>query len=209
MSELILKDFAPKRKWVAEDKCRIIKAGHKAVSIITKSLETMVSSPTGGFAVGSIFSLATKLVEQYGEHGSAHVEMALLEKAVNGNIEIYGLKHENAKTYADEMCDMELGPESSKKTSSSTSSSGDKKGDPEDKDFARQGQILRKQITKVSSSIRETISKILDTVVTGNALTFPEFNYFYELMSRHDWTEEARRFYESFDDKWVSLPPVM
>lgn len=192
MSELILRDFGPERKWVPDDKCRIIKAGHKAVSILTKSLETMVSPPTDGFAVGSIFSLATKLVEQFGERASTHVELALLDRAVNGTDVIASLELENGKKHVEVMCDMETRRVWGKKTP---------KGDPEDKEFSRQGEILKKQITKVSASVRETISKVLDTVVAGNALTHPEFNYLYELMSRHDWTDEARRVYESFDEK--------
>lgn len=196
VGELIVKDFGPKRKGIAEDSCKAIKGGLKVVSIITKSLETLVSSSEDGFSVGSVFSLAMKLVEEFGESGKDHVEALLLERAVNGTMNFPDLEY--IKKPVDELCALEA-------ERLSTINHKGNKGE----DFASQSAVLKKQIIKVTSSIRETISRILDIVVNGDAIVHPDFNYLFELMSRHDWTDEARRLYESFDDKYAFLDSLL
>lgn len=194
VSEMIVKDFGPKRKGTAEDNRKIIKAGLKAVATITKSFVVMVASDYYGFSIGSIFSLAMKLVEEFGEHAKEHVDAELLEKTASGTIDFPDLEY--AKIAVRDLFALEAGR-------SSSTGPKDKRSDnaEQDQDYSHRSALLKKQIIKVTSAVRETISAILDIIVAGNALLNPNFNYLYELMSRHDWSDKGRLLYESFDEK--------
>lgn len=189
MSERIVKDFAPKRDIIANDSCKAVKASFKAVSSIINALEVKFSPSDNDFSVASIFSLAMKIVEGLGEQGKDHINNMLFEKAKMG---ITNFPHlESAKTAAEQLCDVEV--DRHKKAHDSKI--------PKPEGLLYQSDILKRHIFKVTASIRDTVSNMLDIIVTGNIIADPEFSYLYELMSRNDWSVNARRLYESFDEK--------
>lgn len=181
---MIVRDFSSRKTKLLDHSCVMIKVGHKTVSTTTKSLEEMIWSRPGGVSLGSIFSVAMKLVEQYGDESKDHVDVEVLHKLANGVVEI--AKSSNVKAHLEVLCALER---------------LSRKGNRRDPDLVYQGALLRKHIGKASSSVRDTISTILDLIVAGNAITNPEFNYLYELMSGHEWTEEARGVFNTFDEK--------
>jgi hypothetical protein len=184
-----VKDFAPKRDIVASDSCKAVKASFRAISSITNTLEVNFSPSDNDFSVASIFSLAMKIVEGFGEQGKSHINDMLFKKAKTGITEFPQL--ELAKTAAEKLCDVEV--DHHKKAHDSKV--------PKPEGLSHQSDILRKHIIKVTSSVRDTVSNMLDIIVTGNIIAHPEFSYLYELMSRNDWSVNARRLYESFDEK--------
>jgi hypothetical protein len=189
VSERIVKDFAPKRDIIANDSCKAVKASFKAVSSIINALEVKFSPSDNDFSVASIFSLAMKIVEGLGEQGKDHINNMLFEKAKMG---ITNFPHlESAKTAAEQLCDVEV--DRHKKAHDSKI--------PKPEGLLYQSDILKRHIFKVTASIRDTVSNMLDIIVTGNIIADPEFSYLYELMSRNDWSVNARRLYESFDEK--------
>ena len=193
MSEMIVKAFAPKRHIRASDNCKAVKAAFKAVSSITRTLEVTVSPSPNDFSVASIFSLAVKLVEGFGEQGKDHVDDKLREKAIHGIVKFPEL--ESTKSAVEKLCYVEVKRVSveGKKTHHSKS--------PNPEELSHHSDILKKHLIKITSSVRETVSNILEVVVAGNIIVRPEFSYLYELMSRNDWSEKGRRLYESFDEK--------
>lgn len=201
LSHIIIKDFAPKRKVIAVDSCKAIKAALRAIFDITKSFEIFVASSPEGFSAGSVFSLAVKLVEEFGDSAKDHVEDLLLEKPADGITKIPTIEWN--KKHIHDLCAIEESrrPKEGKRPMWKLGHH-----EKENKDFPAQNAFLfKKHIIKASASIRETISRIFEVVVRGNALDHPEVNHLFELMSRHDWSDDARRLHESFDIKYVFL----
>ena len=188
---MIVKNFVPQRKERADDECKVTQQAINAISTIARTIVTMSSPPAGG-SVGALFSLALNLAQEFGEDGKEHVDAAILEEVVKKSTagpQEGDIIPEHVTTLCPKGGNLLYG------------------GSEPDEKFSHSA-ALKREIVRRTSSVRGTMSKILDMVVAGNAIAHPEFNHLYELMSGQSWTEAARRRFESCDERWVIIRSV-
>lgn len=151
--------------------------------------------------IGFIFSSALKLVAEFGEDAKNHVDSAFLEKIMKESVKGF-LEHDLKATIVGELCEVMKGPIIPVNHKGGKKKKNTEKVSPSKDEFTR-------AVIRLISALRGTVTKLLDVVLTGDAVAHQEVNHLFELMSRQAWTEAVRHRYEWFDEAYVFLQPGM
>lgn len=187
LSDRMVQDFTPQSNGKADSACKMYKQGIDAMMSFVKTAIGAFAPSIGNYSTGAWITMAMQIAQDSAETGKEFRDAARLDRIVrDGSIGAPGL--DMSPTYATGYCSTFMR----------------KSGRP-DENFAH-GAALKRQVVTIASSARGIISRILDIVMSGNALTDPGSNVIYEVMVGQNWTEGARQRYAMLDEEYVLFP---